>query len=416
MKTKLLVALCFALFGLAAEAADWAQFRGPGGLAVSPEKGLPTTWDGTKNLAWKTKLPGPGGSSPIVVGDRVFITCYTGYGTGKVGEQANLHRHLLCLDRRSGDVKWSKAVKAVLPETRYGGFIAHHGYASSTPASDGERVYVFFGKSGVFAYDLDGKQLWKASVGTGTDGWGSASSPILYKKLVIVNAGVESGGLVALNKADGEQAWKAGGTRRSWGTPALVDGKDGKQELALSVPGKVLGFDPENGKELWHCEGINDYICPSVVARDGVVYVIGGRRATALAVRAGGRGDVTEARRLWVKNVGANVPSPVVVGDYLYWVNDSGMAHCLKAATGEKAYSERLRSGGVYASAVAADGKLYVVSREKGTFVLAAKPKFELLAHNTLEGDKSLFNASPAVSNGQLFLRSDQYLYCVGKK
>src|SRR5262249_17919607 len=157
-------------------------------------------------------------------------------------------------------------------------------------------------------------------------------------------------------------------------------------------------------------------ICPSVVAKGGIVYAIGSRFSpTALAVKAGGRGDVTETHRLWKKNIGAIVTSPVVMGDYLYWVNDSGMAYCLKAATGEKVYDERLQGPGtVYASAVAANGNLHVVSRQKGAYVLAAKPKFEVLAHNTFAGDKSVFNGSPAVSNGQLLLRSDQYVYCVG--
>jgi outer membrane protein assembly factor BamB len=272
-------------------------------------------------------------------------------------------------------------------------------------------------KAGVLAYDLAGKQLWKASVGTRTHNWGSGSSPVLYKNLVIVNAGVESGAVVALDKTNGNQVWKSGGIRRSWATPVLVDVKGGKQELVLSVESKVIGLDPQTGKELWSCEGINDYICSSVVARDGIVYAIGGRRGTALAVRSGGRGDVTSTHRLWEKNVGSNVPSPVVLGDYLYWVNHSGTAYCLKAATGEQEYSRRVPGARqVYASAVAADGKLYVVSRDSGTFVLAARPKFEVLARNTFAGDRSIFNGSPAVSNGRLFLRSNQYLYCVGKK
>jgi outer membrane protein assembly factor BamB len=415
----LLLAVCFLQATLAAGAADWPGFRGPGGLSIASDKELPTTWDDTKNIVWKTKMPGRGGSSPITVGDRVLVTCYSGYGVGGDGKQSDLQRHLLCLDRKSGEIKWSKEIKAALPETEYSsrGFIGLHGYASSTPASDGERVYVFFGKTGVFAFDLDGKQLWKASVGTGTHNWGSAPSPLLFKDLVIINASVESGSLVALNKTSGEQVWKFPGIQRSWGTPLVVAVKDGKQELALSMQGKIIGLDPEKGKELWSCEGINDYICPSVTAKDGIVYAIGGRSATALAVRAGGKGNVTESHRLWKKSAGSNVTSPVVVGDHLYWVSDSGIAHCLKTATGDKEYGERLPGAGrVYASAIAADGKLYVVSRDKGAYVLPAKPKFEVLAHNTFKDDKSIFNGTPAVSNGQLIMRSDQYIYSIGKK
>jgi outer membrane protein assembly factor BamB len=404
------------LFTLSAGAADWPNFRGPHNSGISEEKNLPAKWSDTENLVWKIDLPGPGSSSPVVWGDKVFVTCYTGYAVDRrdPGNQEDLRRHLLCVDRKSGKMLWDKVVPASMPETRYTGFITQHGYASSTPATDGERIYVFHGKSGVFAYDLDGKQLWKANVGTGTDGWGSAASPVLYKELVIVNAGVESGALVALNKANGDQVWKSGGIRRVWGTPTLVDIKDGKQELALSMPNKVIGLDPDTGKELWHCEGINDYICPSPVSKDRIVYAIGARAKSALAVKAGGSGDVTMSNRLWTKHVGSNVTSPSIYGDYLYWVSHDGIAHCLQAKDGEQVYQERLK-GGVYASITIADGKIYVVSQKNGAFVLAAGPKFQQLAHNTLSDD-STFNGSPAVSQGRLFLRSDKRLYCIGKK
>jgi outer membrane protein assembly factor BamB len=401
-----------------AGAGEWAQFRGPRGGAVSEDTGLPTTWSATENIVWKAKLPGPGGSSPIVLGDKVFITCYSGYGIPgeDAGDQKDLRRHVVCIDRKSGGILWNKEIEAKLPETNYRGFIALHGYASSTPATDGERLYVFFGKSGVLAFDLEGKKLWQVSVGTKTHGWGSATSPVLSKDHVIVNASVECGALVALDKKTGAEAWKAPGIQRCWGTPVLVN-VEGKQELAVSVPGKVLGFDPVTGKSLWKCDGISDYICPSAVAENGVVYAIGGRATKALAVKAGGRGDVTESHRLWIKEVGANVCSPLVYRDHFYWVSDSGTAYCLKAKTGEKAYGQRLAgSGRIYASAVAADGKLFVVSREKGTYVLAAHPTFKQLAHNTIGSDHGIFNGTPAVSDGRLLLRSDQYLYCIGKK
>src|SRR5262249_29994678 len=233
-----------------------------------------------------------------------------------------------------------KDIAAKPPETAYRGFLAQHGYASSTPATDGERVYVFFGKTGVFAFDLDGNQVWDASVGTNTHGWGSATSVLLTKDLVIVNASVASGAIVALNKKDGKQAWKAPGIRSSWSSPVLVDVADGKQEVVVSMQGRVLGFDPENGKELWRCDGIRDYVCPTVVAKDGIVYAIGGRSAQALAVKAGGRGDVTESNRLWTFSGGSNVTSPVVAGDHLFWVSDSGTAYCLELKEGKKVYSE----------------------------------------------------------------------------
>jgi outer membrane protein assembly factor BamB len=338
---------------------------------------------------------------------------------GPEGDMKNLKRHLVCVDR-AGKVLWTRTVPAVLPDYEYqpGSFLSLHGYASSTPASDGERVYVFFGKTGVLAFDLEGKQLWQTSVGTGTHDWGSATSPVLFQDLVLVNASVESGSLVALNKADGKEAWKAGGMEWTWSSPVLVE-TGGRTEVVVSVHGRLRAFDPRTGKELWDCEGVDDYICPSVIAHDGVVYAIGGRTNTAVAVRAGGKGDVSATHTLWRQSRGSNVSSPVFHNGHLYWASESrGVVYCLEAAKGTVVYEERLKPGPdrIYASPVVADGKLYYVSRTKGAFVVAARPEFQQLAHNTLKGDSSVFNASPAVSNGQIFLRSDRYLYGIGKK
>jgi outer membrane protein assembly factor BamB len=410
--------LLIAVLAVNASAADWPSFRGPHSSGISEEKGLPTRWDDQENLIWKLDLPGPGSSSPVVWGDKVFVTCYSGYGSNQrnPGDQADLRRHLLCVDRKAGKVLWDKEVKAKLPEARFAGpYITLHGYASSTPATDGERVYVFFGKTGVFAYDLDGNELWHADVGSGTHPWGSGTSPLLYKDFVIVNAAVESGALVALNKKTGKEKWRAGGLRSCWGSPALVDVPGGKPELVMSLPNTMRAFDPDTGKELWKCEGIREqYLCPTVVSRDGIVYTIGARAKKAIAVKAGGSGDVTATNRLWAKSVGSNVVSPAILGGHLYWVNEEGMAYCLKARDGERIYAERLQ-GGAYAAVALADGKIYAVTRTGGTYVLAAGPKFEQLAHNTLSDD-SIFNASPAVSQGQLFLRSNKALYCIGTK
>src|SRR5579871_4925898 len=198
MTRRFSASLCLALFLIpAALGSDWMQFRGPGGQGVSADQGPPDTWSETENIVWKTKLPGPGTSSPITVGEVVFVTCYSGYAESRSdpGDQKNLLRHLVCIDRRSGTIRWTRDVKPELPESVYkpGSNDGMHGYASSTPVSDGKNVYVFFGKSGVFCFDLDGKQLWSRSVGKGTTGWGSATSPLLYNDLVIVNASVESG-------------------------------------------------------------------------------------------------------------------------------------------------------------------------------------------------------------------------------
>src|SRR5437867_1716451 len=234
----------------------------------------------------------------------------------------DLKRHLLCVDRATGKILWTRDVPADLPEQPYRSFQAQHGFASSTPVSDGERVYVFFGKSGVFAFDLDGKQLWRASVGERTNDWGSGASPILYRDLVIVNAGVESGSLVALNKKDGKEAWSARGISQSWTTPVLVEA-EGRQEVVVNTQGRLRAFNPDTGEDFWSCRGMSGYVCPSVIAHDGVVYAIGDRfNHTSLAVRAGGNGDVTDTRLLWRLNKSSTVSSPVYHDGYLYWAHD----------------------------------------------------------------------------------------------
>ncbi len=397
--------------------ADWPGFRGPHQDGVSTERGLPVTWSAKENVVWKTKLPGPGLSSPIVWGDRVFLTCYTGYGVGKEGDLKDLRRHLLCLDRKSGAVVWRKEVAAKLPETEYNQYMRQHGYASGTPATDGERVYVFFGRTGVLAFDLDGKQVWHTEVGTILNSWGSASSPVVYGDLLLVNATVESGALVALDRRSGKVVWRAKGIRDCWSTPLLVALPGGKHEVVLSSPDTLEGYDPENGKKLWECEGPPGATASSTpVAWDGVVYAMGGGFSGRLfvAVRAGGRGDVTKTHVLWKRKTGAAHTAPILHDGRLYWIG--GTACCLKAATGEIVYEKRLfEARQQYSSPILADGRIYVFTRQGGAYVLAAGDKFEQLAHNDL-GDASDFSASPAVSGGQLFIRSNTYAYCLGKK
>jgi outer membrane protein assembly factor BamB len=408
-------------FGLCAfMGADWRQFRGPHGLGISNEKGLPVEWSDKKNVLWKVKLPGAGASSPVTLGNRIFVTCYSGYGMdGKdPGNMEDLRRHLVCLDRVDGRIVWAKEFEPLLPEHKYAGEGSYHGYAASTPTTDGERIYVFFGKSGAYCFDLDGRQLWNATVGKNTNGWGSGASPLLYKNLLIVNASVESGALVALDKMSGKEIWRAPKISSAWNTPILAQSPDKELELVISTNSWLRAFNPDTGKELWNADGVHRYVCPSVVAHDGVVYAIGGGH-TSLAVKLGGRGDVTKTHTLWNVKKGSNVPSPIYYEGHLYWASEiGGVVHCQEAATGKFVYSERLKpnSDRIYASPVLADGKIYYVSQYKGTYLVAAAPKFEQLAHNEFEDDKSRGNASVAVSDGQLLLRNDQYLYCIGNR
>jgi outer membrane protein assembly factor BamB len=396
---------------------DWSQFRGLGGLGIAEASSLPTRWSDGENVVWKATIPGAGASSPVIYGNRVFLTCFTGYGVdgSSSGSIDNLKRHLLCLNVESGNILWQKAVKTVLPELKTPRF---PGYASSTPTVDADRVYCFFGKSGVIAFDHSGNQLWHRSVGDNTHGWGSAASPVLYKNLVIINAFVECGQLVALDKTSGKEVWCAGELKESWNTPLLVDLPDGKTELVIAISGKILGFEPDTGKQLWECDGHRWYIVPSLIANNGVVYCLSGKGVEAIkAVRAGGRGDVSDTHVLWKVKKGTNVPSAVYHEGHIYFAHETkGIVYCLNAKTGDVVYEEPiLGMGGIYASAIAGAGKIYYVSRHSGTFVLAAKPKYELLAHNKLEGDRNA-HASPAVNGQQLVLRKDRFLYCIEEK
>jgi hypothetical protein len=311
---------------------------------------------------------------------------------------------------------WNQEVAPRLPEQptiREG-----HGYASSTPAADKEQVYAFFGRSGVVAFSHGGKQLWKSDVGSQLNGWGSAASPVLFGDLVIVNASVESESVVALNKKTGQEVWRKNGMREAWNTPLLVTLADGKTELVVATMGKLFGLNPATGEELWNCAtGIGWYMVPSLVAQDGIIYCIGGRSGGSLAVRAGGRGDVTETHRLWTGRKGSNVSSPIVHEGHLYWMHENqGIAYCAETKSGEIVYEQRVEGADqIYASPVLSEGKLFYISRTGRSFVVAAKPTFELVAKNA-PIERSIFNASPAVAGSHLFVRSDRHLYCLGQK
>jgi outer membrane protein assembly factor BamB len=336
-------------------------------------------------------------------------------GRGRV--QPELLLHLLCLDRKTGKQLWDKDMPAKRPVqklTRDG-----EGYASGTPAVDADRVYCFFGKTGAFAFDHAGKQLWHADVGDRAQGWVSAASPVLHGDLVIINASIESDSVVALDKKTGQEKWRAKGIKQAWNTPLVVKNKDGKEELVVVTQPKVFGLDPATGEQLWNCNtDITWYIVPSAVAHDGVVYCLGGRSGVVgLAVRTGGKGDVTKTHRLWTSKKGSNVSSPVYHDGHVYWMNDAtGTAFCAKADTGEVVYEERVpRAGGVYASALLADGRIYYVGREGRTYVIAAKPQYELLATNDF-GERSSYDSTPVAVDGRLFIRSNKALYCLEKK
>ncbi len=408
----------------AAQAADWAQFRGPNGSGVAPDANPPTTWSAAQNLKWKTPLPGAGTSSPILVGGKIFVTCWTD-GTAS-GSPSRLQRLLVCVERESGKILWSKSVDGEGQADRYDGFLQEHGYASHTPVSDGERVYVYFGRGGALAFDLDGRELWRVNLGTESNGknWGSASSPVLHKDTVIINASEESHAVYALDTKTGRQVWKAESDALEYvfGTP-VISKAGGRSELLLSVPNEMWALNPETGKLRWFAEtGLAGNIAPSVVLGDGVAFGFGGfPRLGAVAVKLGGKGDVTTSNVVWTSNNSTYVPTPVLHEGRLYFASDAGFATCLDAKTGALVFKERLPGASAtgrggkpfYASAVLANGHVYAVSRRNGVFVFAAQPDFKLVAHNKLTGDDTDFNATPALAGRQLFLRSNRTLYCI---
>jgi outer membrane protein assembly factor BamB len=411
---------------------NWPCFRGHArsGIASAGNDAVPLEWSDTQNIVWKTALPGRGASSPIVWGDSIFLTAYTGYGLEKNDPPANMSklvRHLLCIDRRDGKVRWQAEEPARgVDEHTMSGYTYLHGYASSTPVADASGVYVYFGRAGVFAFDHAGVRRWHFPLGGRDHNWGSASSPILFENLLIVHADPEKQSLFGLDKATGREVWRVPtGDGDSWSTPLVLE-TGGRHELvfhhtdAYHTPRRtahVAAVNPRTGEPLWECTILKDYLCPSPVAGNGVVYWLAHQNGAA--VRAGGKGDVTGSHRLWTTTRGTEIGTPILHEDHLYWAHEeNGMAYCLDAKTGAITYQERLSPtpGRLYASGVLVAGRIYFVSRERGTFVVEAKPKFRQLAHNRIESDTSLFNGTPAISHGQMFLRSDRFLYCLGKK
>ncbi len=407
---------------------SWPQFRGPGGLATAPKGArIPVEWGEDKNLKWKTAIPGPGSSSPVFTGNRLFVTCYTGYGTSpeEVGSARDLGRQLLCLDRSDGRILWKKSIELANPEDPYRGYLMEHGYASSTPVTDGRNVYVFTGKSGLHAFTVEGKRLWTKGVGKKSSNrrWGSAASPVLYRDLVIINAADEARQLIAFDKKSGEEKWRygSGELELAFATPQFLVAEDGSDEMVLSIPHELFALDPATGQRKWLARTeVPGNVSPSVVITEDMICAFGGYpRKMSIGLKRGGSGDVTDNLR-WDSKVTTYVPTPLAYGDHLYWVNDSAEAICMEIASGKVVSKKtveglaRSRRFSFYASMVRAGDRLYAVSRHNGTFVFEANQEMKQIAQNSFE-DRSDFSGTPALAKDAIYLRSGKFIYCIGE-
>ena len=406
-------------------ATDWSRFRGANGGGISSEASIPTEWSDSKNLKWSIPLPGPGSSSPILTDQNVILTCYTGINSEGGRGTGQLKRHVLCIRREDGKILWTYDEAAVQPEDPYQGMgVPEHGYATNTPVTDGNRVFAFLGKSGVLSFDMRGNKLWQTSVGTesGNRGWGTASSLILYEDLVIVNASEESQSIRALNAATGEEVWKAVGSalELAYGTPVLARVDDQRTDLVIAVPGEIWGLNPRTGKLVWYAEtSLTGNVSPSLILDGDTVIAFGGYRSSgSLAVRVGGKGDVTKTHVVWTSRNSSYVSTPVQFEGKLYWIDDRGTYYVSSAKNGELVTRSRVsnitsRDRPVYASAVAIGKRLYFQTRFDGLLVTEPGGELKVIAQNRFANDNSMCNATPAVDRGELYLRSDSYLYCV---
>ncbi len=383
----------------------WSRWRGPSGQGVVVGSGYPDRWSATENVLWRTPVPGRGNSSPIVWGDRIFVT--TSYENGR-------RLSVLAFRRSDGSKLW----ESFIPEGRSQSAHFKNGHASSTPVTDGQRVYVYFGTRGLFAFDLNGKVVWHQDLGP-TDAYhGTAGSPLLYKdRIILYQDQYRNSFIAAFDTRTGRQLWRT--TRDAgvgWGTPIAIN-SGARDEIIVNGERAVFAYDPASGRELWRCGGNTFEVIPTPVVGYGMVFCSSGRAGPTLAIRPGGRGDVTGTHLAWTSPKGSPfVPSPILYGEYLYMVNDmASIVTSIEAITGKVMFQGRLgvaQREGFSASPVAVDGKVFFTNDDGETFVIRAGPTFELLHVNKI-GESTL--ASPALVDGKWYIRTDRNLVAIGK-
>lgn len=398
------LAVCF--WAAFANAENWPAWRGPAGNGISRDHQLPTSFGPADNVQWKTPLPEAGNSTPIVWDNRIFVTCPV--NGGKV-------RCLICFDRTNGKELWRYSVDYPEKESAH----SDNPFCSGSPTTDGEHVYASFDSAGVVACDLSGNLKWKRDLGKLTHVFGPASTPVLYKHLLIIHRGPgDPTHVIALDKHTGKTVWttpepgKNDKLYGSWSTPVIYRAGD-HDEFALSMPDDLKGYDPLTGKELWRCEGLGPSNYPDTAVGENVLIGVSGFRKSMMAVRMGGRGDITKTHRLWhVPETQQRIGSGVVHDGHLYVSNATGIAECIEIQSGKTVWKERL-GGNLWGSLLLAGDRLYVSNTQGVIYVLAASPRFQLIARNDMAEH---IKAALAPSDGQLFIRTYQNLYCVGKR
>jgi len=413
-RLSMIVVLTLALPLNAARAGDnWPMWRGPNMDGVTDVENAPLKWSANENIRWKAKLPGPGNSSPVVWGNRVFVTCASEKGA---------KRSLLCFDRKAGAQQWVQSVNFGEEQRTH----KTNPYCSSSPATDGERVVVWHGSAGLHCYDLQGEKLWSKDLGRFKHIWGTASSPVIHNDLVILSAGPGLHAfLAAYDKRNGDEVWrkelpdvkstKIDEFRGSWSTPVPLT-ENGRTLMLLSLPLRLIAFRPETGDVVWSCEGLSKLAYTSPLVGDGVVVAMSGYRGPAIAVRTGGQGNVTATHRLWRqadrKKNPQRIGSGIIVDGHIYICNEPGIAWCMNAKTGEITWQKRLGSRSWSSMSLAA-GRLYVSDTKGDTHVIEPDPKeCRVLAKNSLG---ELIRASLAFTDGRIFARTYEHLYCIAE-
>ena len=441
MKLRLALTASVLVLALAAADGNWPQFRGPSASGIGDGTHPPLQWDTAKgtNMAWTAEIPGLANSSPVVWGDRIYLTTAvssdpkqtfrTGlYGdTDSAGDTSPHQWKVMALDKKTGKVVWEQTPYQGKPKTKRH---PKSSQASPTPVTDGKVVVAYFGSEGIVAYSTDGKLLWKKDLGIQNAGWffdpdsewGAASSPVIYKNSVIVQCDRQKDSFIAaLDLKDGKELWRTARAEiPAWGSPTLVPG-EGRTEVVTNGTKAIRGYNADTGKEIWTLGPNSEVTCTTPVYGHGLIFVTAGYPPVQpiYAIKIGSNGDLTlkdgkdssEAIAWSKKSGGVYLPSPILYGDHLYMVNNNGVMSAYDAKTGNRVYQQRVGTGGSFvASPVAAAGKLYIATEDGDVFVVKAGPQYEMLAKNSV-GEPVL--ATPALSGDLLLVRGARHLFAI---